>query len=1268
MCDIMFRFTKAVVHKNGDKMVATAVFALMVLSGLLCVFLSQENPHQDGFIEELSEQEPVNNENSPLKMTDDSTNLKGSSPYSKETRSSPDDFDLQHVLGYGSTIGFLNSIKSADLDNDGKEEIVFGNEEGNIFVTERDGNHLINEWISPFLGGGRTYGLALGDVDSDSTIEIVVGSADGFVRTFGWNGTAYEIEWQSPDLGNFAWGLDVGNVDDDEYLEIVIGTGEIEYVFNSNGEYSYRIDPSPIDENLFIFGFDGTGIEQEWSTIIPALDQYTGIYNVAIGNTDDDSRNEIVIGTFDIKIDNGERLGRFGIFGFNGITYSPEWALQELALVMGIDIGNTDNDDRIEIVIATYGSSDEVFALYVYGYSGSVYGQEWKNSDANPTGVVVGDTDDDGIAEIIVSSGRWARMYEYLGSSYVQTWASGDLGIFVSGVGVGQSDSTSQNEIFVADFYTILIYGLEGLNYELKVLEEGFGKIVSVASSDMNENGIKELYLLSRSGTIFILEFDGNDLQIKDTFEARKGDINPNIKYTNIVIADFDGDEGMEMLVVEGNTSVDYVVGGLSRSMLSYSTLFFVEFADGDYSVIDQVDIADNSIFSIGIGDLDNDMLLEVAAGGTIGDLFIVGYSGSSYQIEYQMHVSDDPIDCVGTGDTDGDGTLEIALGDDSGMVHIIGHDDVNYVEEWNATLDQIWFPLALEVGSMDEDDYEEIFIKGAESGDPLSIYKWNEGDYEEAERFTDYDITFEECLSIGEIFSSNSPQLLLGSFSTSIIEYDSGYSEIWVSDISGVNAVSTEIADIDSYLGNELIVALDGMIVIYGSKTPPTAALSVKNSAFVGEGIIFDGSNSSGDAPLRYFFDFGDSENSGWITDPIIAHSYSASGTYTASLKVMDRNNVESSPAQEIITISDINKAPIAYIDEITPNPANFGEKVCFSGHGFDEDGTITSYSWTSDINGELSDSASFSSSSLSVGTHTVFFKVKDNNETWSENVTATLVIKTEPQNQVPIAYIDSISPNPTIEGETITFSGHGVDNDGTVISYSWESDIDGVINDQDSFSNSSLSVGTHTISFKVEDDDETWSQADTATLTIDPKPQNQAPIAYIGSISPNPAEEGDTIYFTGYGVDNDGTIISYSWESDIDGVLSDQDSFNTSSLSVGEHTITFKVKDDKNLWSESVTITLKVNEKENGEEPPSGETDDEDNDVLFTVLLGIIGLVIVIIIAALIAQTQKKKSGTAAMQTRCPGCSFVFSVTSPSRPLNVQCPNCGLSGVLNE
>jgi hypothetical protein len=94
-----------------------------------------------------------------------------------------------------------------------------------------------------------------------------------------------------------------------------------------------------------------------------------------------------------------------------------------------------------------------------------------------------------------------------------------------------------------------------------------------------------------------------------------------------------------------------------------------------------------------------------------------------------------------------------------------------------------------------------------------------------------------------------------------------------------------------------------------------------------------------------------------------------------------------------------------------------------------------------------------------------------------------------------------------------------------------------------------------------------------------------NQPPTAYIDVVSPANAALGETVNFTGHGVDPDGSIGAYNWRSSLDGDLSTSESFKTSSLSQGTHTIWFKVQDDKGDWSNEILTTVIVVPKETGQ-----------------------------------------------------------------------------------
>lgn len=309
----------------------------------------------------------------------------------------------------------------------------------------------------------------------------------------------------------------------------------------------------------------------------------------------------------------------------------------------------------------------------------------------------------------------------------------------------------------------------------------------------------------------------------------------------------------------------------------------------------------------------------------------------------------------------------------------------------------------------------------------------------------------------------------------------------------------------------------------------------------------------------------------------------------------------------------------PQAIIDSVAPNPGTVGQPIDFDGHGVDPDGTITGYSWESSINGFLSDTASFSTSSLSIGTHTITFKVYDNDGGESEPANQVLVI--EDDTPVTEIIIDNGTADTSSTGSW-SVSGaadpYAVDSywsrDGATYTWHFNPTISG--NYQISMhwtewpsrsTNVPVTIlyegGTDTVYINQQQNGGQWNSLGVypfvsgasyeVTIISQPGPSstcadalmcvyqtggNIPPTASIDSINPNPVEPGQLVSFFGSGTDIDGSVAGYSWRSSINGQLSTSQSFSTSGLSEGTHTIFFMVQDDQGSWSTEVSEPLIV------------------------------------------------------------------------------------------
>ena len=361
---------------------------------------------------------------------------------------------------------------------------------------------------------------------------------------------------------------------------------------------------------------------------------------------------------------------------------------------------------------------------------------------------------------------------------------------------------------------------------------------------------------------------------------------------------------------------------------------------------------------------------------------------------------------------------------------------------------------------------------------------------------------------------------------------------------------------------------SIDMQLIINGKPTAEIVSISPSN-ALQGEPVSFSG-NGNDDGSISLFRWWSSIDNEIYNgTEDNFDRSDLSNGTHEIRFGVMDNDGVWSN--DEVSSV-DVNGAPVAMITDISPNPMLHVENVGCLGTGFDDD-TIVTYVWGSSIDGELYQGPAGNQqfNGLTNGTHTIRLRVQDNDGAWSEDVTMELVV-----NGKPTSGIVEIVPDVALVSEDITFEAWSSD-DGTIVLYEWTSSQDGVIfsGPADNFSSTGLLLGDHEITLRVQDDLGAWSDTSHGTLLV-----HERPIAAILTVTPGSAVEDETIFFEGTGSD-DGTIVSYKWNSDEDGLLYDGDeqSFDTNSLSNGTHNITLKVMDDNGIWSDPIHIEVEVN-----------------------------------------------------------------------------------------
>jgi hypothetical protein len=130
---------------------------------------------------------------------------------------------------------------------------------------------------------------------------------------------------------------------------------------------------------------------------------------------------------------------------------------------------------------------------------------------------------------------------------------------------------------------------------------------------------------------------------------------------------------------------------------------------------------------------------------------------------------------------------------------------------------------------------------------------------------------------------------------------------------------------------------------------------------------------------------------------------------------------------------VIDTKIPPVAVIDSVSSSPIYTGDSVKFVGHGISTTGQIISYNWRSSINGDISKQATFDTSTLSAGSHTIWFSVQDNYGNWSTEIGTSLLVLSHGGPATMAIKVFSASPSAINEGDWITLTWD-VSGDGTV------------------------------------------------------------------------------------------------------------------------------------------------------------------------------------------------------------------------------------------
>lgn len=340
--------------------------------------------------------------------------------------------------------------------------------------------------------------------------------------------------------------------------------------------------------------------------------------------------------------------------------------------------------------------------------------------------------------------------------------------------------------------------------------------------------------------------------------------------------------------------------------------------------------------------------------------------------------------------------------------------------------------------------------------------------------------------------------------------------------------------------------------------------------SALTLEDVTFDGSSSSDpDGTLASFlFDFGDGNDTGWVSTSIVTHAYSDDGNFTASMRVKDDKGGSSDERSVNITIE--NRAPVAIIGTDDPSM----EVLTWEAYNVtainskDMDGDIISYNW--DLgDGNTSTEMAVSHQYEDDGIYTINLTVTDDDDAYSGTELQVMV-----GNRGPSATI-FVNTTTTMKGWGVEFDGQGsYDPDGEIASYSWDFG-DGRTGEGVLVDHTFKQGGTYTVDLTIVDDD---GAVDNTTVEITVR--DQVPVAKVSA----DLTEVLTLEFVKFdstgSLDPDGKIETYNWDFG-DGSGSTVIAPKHSYQKAGEYLVELTVIDDAGL-NATASITIKVINRE--------------------------------------------------------------------------------------
>ncbi len=675
-------------------------------------------------------------------------------------------------------VGKINQVISADLDNDGKKDLIVACTDGKIRIYQNDGTPFTDSWsTSVDITGGLTdevTSIGVADIDKDGKLDIVAGRAGSAndIMIFKNPSSTFGGSWSTnKDLGSPGApvkSISVLDLNNDGKVEIVSGqggSGDDVHIWqppssapftNSWTDRDMGSTGGDVKDVKTIFDFkDASSGKFEYKTEHfrsgPCYDWETGEWDPGCGEYPS-LRSALISSASVVSFSEGSGKTRLWE---NDDDYTFDWSFTTHDLVdltptinEGV-LGDFDNDGDIDIA-GVANKSDYQEELYIDVNNGGLpFVQHWgrvgigDDNDNNYLSIAAADIDNDGDLDLFTGrdgTGNQLKVWE-------NTLIHPELSYKVEGYDVGASVA-NVNDVSLGDLdadgdldmvsitdsgedYEVIAWQNDGLPYENTWTQFNLGAISdnveALVLADLDQNGDLDVVIGSGSSEDYeLIAFENDGTPFSGIWSSYNlGATSEDINDLSVLDVDRDGDPD---LVTVCDSGEDYELIAWKNDGTPYNGVW----ASND------IGTSSADVHAVGLGDLDKDGDVDVVSGGhSDEDYELIAWQNDGTPFtdtwsSQNLGASSDSVNSVALGDLDQDGDLDVVSGSGSAEDYELiawQNDGTPFTDTWSSndvgTTDSV---RDVVLADMDRDGDLDV-TSGSNSGATNEVLSWkNDG------------------------------------------------------------------------------------------------------------------------------------------------------------------------------------------------------------------------------------------------------------------------------------------------------------------------------------------------------------------------------------------------------------------------------------------------------------------------------------------------------------------------------------------------------------